>query len=133
MSHTASHLLYLAVGEIRPDAVARTLGCHTRLGSARFDFGVERRITAEEVGRIEALANAYVDRGSPVTTCAHPVHGDVRYWECEGQVIPCGGTHIRSTAPVGHMTVRRKGHSAGKERLSCEFAFAIVDISEFHQ
>jgi len=34
LSHTASHLLYLAVGQVRPDAVEWTLGCHIRLGSA---------------------------------------------------------------------------------------------------
>jgi Ser-tRNA(Ala) deacylase AlaX len=132
-SHTASHLLYLAVGQVRPDAVEWTLGCHIRLGSARFDFGVERRITADEILKIEALANACVDRASSVTTYAHSAHGDVRFWECEQQVIPCGGTHIRNTAPIGRISVRRKGLGSGKERLSCEFPMANVDTTEFHR
>jgi Ser-tRNA(Ala) deacylase AlaX len=131
LSHTASHLLYLAVSDIRPDAVEWTLGCHIRIGSARFDFGVTRRFTSEEVERIEALTNAYVERGSAVLTYAHPAHADVRYWECEQRVIACGGTHIGSTAPIGKISVRRKGLGVGKERLSCAFPGAEVDTSAF--
>jgi Ser-tRNA(Ala) deacylase AlaX len=132
LSHTASHLLYLGVGSVRPDAVAWTLGCHIRPDGARFDFGVDTRFTAQEIDAIEQIANDLVARGSTVRTYAHADHGDARYWQCEDHTMPCGGTHIGNTAPIGRIVVRRKSMGAGKERLSCQFDGARVDIASFH-
>jgi Ser-tRNA(Ala) deacylase AlaX len=132
LSHTASHLLYLGVGATRADALAWTLGCHIRPDAARFDFGVSERFTAEDVQAIERIANAYVTRDAQVSTSSHPEHADVRYWKCEGQTIPCGGTHLSHTAPIGPLAVRRKSMGAGKERLSCQFERAAFDVTRFH-
>jgi alanyl-tRNA synthetase len=132
LSHTASHLVYLGVSEVRPDAVAETLGCHIRIDAGRFDFGVKDRFTLEEVQEIERLANAYVLRRSAVFVYPHERYTDARYWKCEGKVIPCGGTHILSTAPVGLMQIRRKSLGQGKERLSFNFKEAIPDIDVLH-
>jgi Ser-tRNA(Ala) deacylase AlaX len=55
LSHTASHLLYLGVMEVRPDAVAAILGCHIRPDAARFDFGIADRFKSDEVTEIERL------------------------------------------------------------------------------
>jgi len=132
LSHTASHLLYLGVGKIRPDAIAWTLGCHIRPDGARFDFGVGNRFTPDEVQAVEQIANNFVARGSAVTTRAHPDHIDARYWQCEDNLMPCGGTHIGNTALIGWISVRRKSMGAGKERLSCQFDNARFDTASFH-
>jgi alanyl-tRNA synthetase len=132
LSHTASHLLYLGVCKIRPDAVAWTLGCHIRPDGARFDFGVSQRFTPEEVEAIERIANDFVARGNAVLTFAHPEYVDARYWQCEGNVIPCGGTHIDNTAAIGRIAVRRKSMGSGKERLSCQFDEARFDTASFY-
>lgn len=132
LSHTASHLLYLGVANIRPDAVARTLGCHIRVDAARFDFAVESRFQPAELLEIERLANALVASDSRITMRSHPFHRDARYWECEGQVIPCGGTHIESTRSIGPIVVRRKSMGSGKERIACEFSQAALEADVFH-
>ncbi|MGG1948212.1 hypothetical protein AB1286_25965 [Trinickia sp. NRRL B-1857] len=132
LSHTASHLLFLGITDIRPDAILGIIGCHIKVGAARFDFVVENRITLDEVAEIERLANSYVDRGDEVRVYPHPEHLDARYWECEGRVIPCGGTHITSTAPVGRMQVHRKSLGRNKERLSCEFSGSNLDLAVFY-
>lgn len=132
LSHTASHLLYLGVAQVRPDAIDWTLGCHIRPDGARFDFGVEQRFSLDEVRAVEQIANEFVARGNAVLTYAHPEHIDARYWECEAHTMPCGGTHIGNTAPIGRISVRRKSMGAGKERLSCQFEQAAFDIAPFH-
>jgi alanyl-tRNA synthetase len=128
LSHTASHLLYLGIGAVRPDAIAETIGCHIAIDSARFDFWIADRFTPEEIEEIARLANAYIGRNSSVETYAHEAHVDARYWRCEGQVIPCGGTHIASTGPVQHIEVRRKSVGKGKERVSCSFPLSRADL-----
>ncbi|GLQ51646.1 hypothetical protein ACFFJT_15500 [Dyella flava] len=132
LSHTASHLVYLGVSEVRPDAVAGTLGCHIRSDAARFDFAVSSRFLPDELAEIERLANAFVTRNSRIHMYAHAEYRDARYWECEGRVIPCGGTHIDSTTPIGSISVRRKSMGSGKERIACEFAQAMPEIDAFH-
>jgi len=128
LSHTASHLLYLGVMKVRPDAVAATLGCHIRPDAARFDFGIADRFKSDEVIEIERLANAMVSRGSEVRVYAHERYSDARYWECEGKVIPCGGTHIQSTAAIGPILISRKSLGKGKERLAVNFHEAMFDL-----
>ncbi|HVE11392.1 MAG TPA: alanyl-tRNA editing protein [Paraburkholderia sp.] len=128
LSHTASHLLYLGIGAVRPAAIAETIGCHIAIESARFDFWIAERFTPDEIEEISQLANAYIGRNSAVETYAHEAHQDARYWRCEGQVIPCGGTHIASTGWIAQIEVRRKSVGKGKERVSCTFPAARADL-----
>ena len=129
LSHTASHLLFLGITDVRPDAIPGIIGCHIKVNAARFDFVVESRFTLDEVTEIERLANLYVERGSEVKVYPHPEHLDARYWECEGRVIPCGGTHLTSTVPIGRIEVHRKSLGRNKERVSCEFVGSNPDQS----
>jgi Ser-tRNA(Ala) deacylase AlaX len=132
LSHTASHLLYLGVGAVRPAAIAETIGCHIATDSARFDFWIADRFTPEELEEIARLANAYVARNSAVETYPHAAHKDARYWRCEGQVIPCGGTHIASTGLINAIEVRRKSIGKGKERIACTFPLSRADLLVGH-
>lgn len=121
LSHTASHLLYFGIEHVRPDAIAGLLGCHIRTDAARFDFTVTRRFTVDELARIASFANAMVARGSTVSVYSHADYLDARYWECEGHRMPCGGTHLTSTASVGRLRVGRKSLGKGKDRISVTF------------
>lgn len=39
-------------------------------------------------------------------------------WEIEGfSKVPCGGTHVKSTAEVGFVTLKRINIGGGKERI----------------
>lgn len=131
LSHTASHLLYLGIGAHRPDAIGATLGCHIKTDGARFDFSVDSRFMAEEVVAITATANALVERALPIEVFPSQAHPDARLWRCDGQTIPCGGLHLANTAAVGELRVRRKSLGTRKERLSCEFPYAVVDTASY--
>lgn len=133
LSHTASHLVYLGVGKVRPDAVNNTIGCHIKVDGARFDFAVNDRITAEELQQIAEIANGFVHRDSAIIVSAHPDAPDARLWHTEGMTIPCGGTHLDHTAPVGELRIKRKAIGAGKERISCVFPQARPEFSRYHE
>ncbi len=132
LSHSASHLVYLGVQQCRADAVAATLGCHIKVDGARFDFAVKEKLTPLEVEQITRIANDYVAANAAIQTFAHEVHPDLRVWRCEGADIPCGGTHLDATGVIGEILVKRRGMGAGKERLSCEFPSAKIDLSRYH-
>jgi len=132
LSHTASHFLYLGVKLQRPDAVKWTLGCHIKTDGARFDFSVAERFTQDDIVAIQEVANGFVLRGSAVKVYSIDAVPDARYWECESQRIACGGTHLDAAAPVGAMQVKRKCLGKGRERISCEFPQAVIDLDRYH-
>lgn len=132
LSHSASHVLYLAVGMHRPDAVADTLGCHIKVGNARFDFGVERRFSDEDMTNIRDTANELVRRDAAIALTSHPDVPDARTWHCDGHAIPCGGTHIERAGAIGELVVRRKSLGAGKERIACTFPAARIETARYH-
>jgi misacylated tRNA(Ala) deacylase len=114
--HTALHLL---------GAVLRygVTGGNIGADRSRLDFDMEDTVDKEDVAR---RMQAYVDAGHPVgcrwitdaeleaqpelvrTMSVQPPKGAgrVRLLEIEGvDLQPCGGTHLRSTAEVGRVTV----------------------------
>lgn len=133
LSHTASHLLYMAVANVRENAVHNIFGCHIKEGAARFDFCVPERFSSEDLESISEKINVLSVKDLDVSISQHSKFQDVRYWECNGQVIPCGGTHIENTKNIGVLMVKRKGLGSGKERLSCEFPLAEYVTSKFYR
>lgn len=133
LSHTASHLLYVGIATVRPDAVLWTRGCHIKPNGARFDFSVANKFSQDETNEIARIANEMVRRKNAIRLFQNDLEPFARYWECEGHVIPCGGTHIETTAPVGSLVVKRKGLGKGRERLTCEFPEASIFKERFHR
>lgn len=131
LSHTASHVLYMAIGQHRPDAIPGTIGCHIKIDGARFDFSVSERFSANDLENIQTTANQLISNDLPISLSAHPSVPDARLWHCAGQTIPCGGTHLDRTGAVGLLQIKRRGLGSGKERLSCTFPMAQIDISQY--
>jgi alanyl-tRNA synthetase len=101
--------------------VDHVIGCHIQEDQARFDFRVEERFSSAELADIQCVANEYVLRDYPIQIHTHPDEPEARYWVCNGETIPCGGTHISSTALVGSITVQRKNIGKCKDRLVAKF------------
>jgi Ser-tRNA(Ala) deacylase AlaX len=132
ISHTSSHLVFVGVGEVMPEAIKNVKGCHIDESSARFDFYVHRRFTQEDVAKIQDLANSMVKEDLVINTYQHPEEPEAWYWEAKGHVIPCGGTHLRRTSSIGEILVRRKNIGKNVERIIINFPNAVVDESLYH-
>lgn len=132
LSHTASHLVYMAAEQVRPDAVKYTKGCHIKTDSARFDFATSERFTHEQVAEIARRASVLAEADHTIRLYAHPDEPEAIYWECAGEVIPCGGTHLDRTGPVGQILLRRKSLGRGLERLTLTFPDGRIDVSSYH-
>ena len=107
-------------------------GCHITEEYARLDFTLPERFVAEQLVEIEQTINSLVERNLPIRTFAHDDEPEAWYWECDGHIMPCGGTHLESTGPVGRASVKRKNMGKGKERLIVTFPSALIDLSKYH-
>ncbi|MBL8582555.1 MAG: alanine--tRNA ligase [Rhizobiaceae bacterium] len=143
-NHSATHLLHEALREVLGTHVAQkgSLVAPERL---RFDFSHPKPIAADEIERIEALANEIVVQNAAVTTRLMSVDDAIaegamalfgeKYGD-EVRVVAmgtaqhggkagkpysielCGGTHVRATGDIGLVRVVSEGAvAAGVRRL----------------
>lgn len=115
-THSAMHLLYAAVMKLRTEI--RTIGCHIKEDSGRFDFSTNENFTKEECLALEENVNNKIKEGIDIKISTDPRHTDVRYWICGEEVIPCGGTHSDNTKNIPLVTISRKNIGKSKERLN---------------
>ncbi|MGE0751076.1 MAG: alanine--tRNA ligase [Variibacter sp.] len=123
-NHSATHLLHEALRQVLGDHVAQK-GSLVAPDRLRFDFSHPKPISAEELDRVEDIANDIVLQNSPVTTRLMAIedarasgaralfgekYGDEVRVVAMGQgghnalgwsVELCGGTHVRRTGDIG--------------------------------
>jgi alanyl-tRNA synthetase len=140
-NHSATHLLHEALRQVLGDHVAQK-GSMVAPDRLRFDFSHPKPITAEELERVEDIANDIVLQNAPVTTRLMALddarasgaralfgekYGDevrvVAMGEGTGNTLGwsvelCGGTHVKRTGDIGLITgLSDSGVSSGVRRL----------------
>src|SRR5205807_6381358 len=140
-NHSATHLLHEALRQVLGDHVAQK-GSLVAPDRLRFDFSHPKPMTAEEIERVEDLANDFVLQNSPVTTRLMALdearasgaralfgekYGDevrvVAMGEGGGNTLGwsvelCGGTHVRRTGDIGLIAgLTDSGVAAGVRRI----------------
>jgi alanyl-tRNA synthetase len=140
-NHSATHLLHEALRQVLGDHVAQK-GSLVASDRLRFDFSHPKAMSADEIERVEDLANDIVLQNSPVTTRVMAVddaiasgaralfgekYGDevrvVAMGEGGGNTMGwsvelCGGTHVRRTGDIGIISVVGEGGvAAGVRRI----------------
>jgi len=123
--HTATHVIMGAARRILGQHVWQS-GAQKDVESSRLDISHYERLTADEINRIEQLANEAVMRSIPVETSVKPrmeaekqygfrlyqggaVPGkDVRVVRTgDWEVQACGGTHVKNTGEIGLVRILR--------------------------
>ena len=143
-NHSATHLLHEALREVLGTHVAQK-GSLVAPDRLRFDFSHPKPIAADEIERVEAMANEIVVQNAPVVTRLMAVddaraegamalfgekYGDEVRVVSMGKALRgdkagktyslelCGGTHARSTGDIGLVRVVAEGAvAAGVRRL----------------
>lgn len=116
-SHSATHVMYMAVDLIKNNIVNNIIGCHIKPEGGRLDFHTEHRFSQDEIKLIEEKANTIINDNMSITIISDSIYPDVRYWICGDYKIPCGGMHVKSTNEIPLIKISRKSIGAGKERV----------------
>ncbi len=101
------------------------IGAHIGESKARIDFVFDKNISPYFVD-ILAEYNEIIKRDEIIQTGFSDEANQRRFWKIDGFAeVPCGGTHVKSTAEVGFVTLKRKNIGASKERIE----ISLVDDS----
>jgi alanyl-tRNA synthetase len=138
-NHSATHLLHEALRQVLGDHVAQK-GSLVAPDRLRFDFSHPKPMTAEEIERVEGIANDIVLENVPVITRllsrddaiasgARALFGEkygdevrvVAMGEGSGNTMGwsvelCGGTHVKRTGDIGLISVVGESGVAGGVR-----------------
>jgi len=98
-------------------AGVRKVGAHIAETKARIDLAWPENITPW-LPSLSAEAQAIIDADQAIISAFEDEAGERRYWEVPGFArVPCGGTHLRRTAEVGRIRLKRNNIGGGKERI----------------
>lgn len=130
--HTAAHLIFIGVELVRPELIPNVKGCHITEVGARFDFLVDERFTADQVQEIAQAANRLVAERADIDQYPHAEEPEAWYWKLGQHVMPCGGTHLSKTTPVGEIVAQRKNLGKGMERIRLTLTAPAIDTTKYH-
>lgn len=93
------------------------VGAHIAEHKARIDFKSDTNIS-QSFPELLASYNDIIQRDLPIEKDFSDIANQRRYWKIEGFAqVPCGGTHVKSTAEVGFVTLKRDRPGKGIERI----------------
>lgn len=102
------------------------IGAHIAESKSRIDFIYDQNISFI-FESILTEYNVIIASDQPITTGFYDIENQRRFWEIEGfSKVPCGGTHVKSTAEVGYITLKRVNIGGGKERIEIKLVDDIV-------
>jgi len=93
------------------------IGAHISESKSRIDFISDNNISSifEEV---LAEYNEIIKADMPIEKGFTDIETQRRYWKIEGFAeVPCGGTHVQSTAEVGYVSLKRSHPGKSIERI----------------
>ena len=136
--HTATHLLQAALRKVLGDAVEQR-GSDITSERTRFDFLFPRKLTPEELKKIEVLVNYAIEKNFPVTVRELPLEEAKKsgalffykghypesvkvYTVGNGEETLskelCGGPHVSGTGEIGKFKIiKEEASSAGVRRI----------------
>lgn len=134
MGHTATHLLHQALRDVLGNSVFQT-GSNITSDRIRFDFSFDRKLTDEEVTKVQDLVNEKIEKNLPVHFEIMPLkkakglgaiglfnekyEDDVKvYFVGDYSAEFCGGPHVDFTGKLKRFKIiKQEGISAGQRRI----------------
>ncbi|MBS3112754.1 alanine--tRNA ligase [Candidatus Woesearchaeota archaeon] len=131
--HTATHLLNEALRQVLKDSNIKQKGSNITVERLRFDFNFHRKLTKEELNKIEDLVNLKINEAIPVERydmtfeeskkLGAQAEFKTKYNEKVSvykigffSVEVCGGPHVSNTSELGYFKIQKEESSAAGVR-----------------
>ncbi len=115
-SHSAAHLVYLAIMTVYEDLKSITKGCKISTETGRFDFFIEQ-LSPDEMERIQQALDHLLQSEDQIYLSELDNEVECRLWHFAGKTIPCGGTHIEEVRQIGSIKLRKKNLGKTSKRI----------------
>ncbi|MCK4521360.1 MAG: alanine--tRNA ligase, partial [Nanoarchaeota archaeon] len=133
--HTATHLLNQALREVLGKKDIYQRGSNITPERLRFDFNFDRKVTPEELARVEGWVNDRIKEGLPVKkeemtveeakkkgaqgVFEHKYGGKVFVYSIGDKSVEiCAGPHVENTKELGHFKIKKEESiAAGVRRI----------------
>lgn len=124
--HTATHLIHAALRKVLGESVSQK-GSNITSERLRFDFSFDRKLTDEEINKVEKMVNEVIKRGLPVVFEEKSLdeaisEGALHFFaERYGKTVKvytvgdpkgeyfskevCGGPHVKNTKEIGRVKI----------------------------
>jgi len=122
-SHTAAHLVWLALTERFGNLYPVVRGCHIVETQGRFDLLIDRP-SEQDLRDAEGLVYQWVYAQHEIEIVTMPGEPECRIWRSAGRDVPCGGTHLANTRGVGSVRLRVKSKGKSGFRVIYEITEA---------
>lgn len=140
-NHSATHLLHAALKQVL-GADVRQMGSFVGPDYLRFDFNFSRKLTSEELNKIEELVNRWIAMGLTEKTevlaleDAKKTGAEAQFQEKYGDFVRvvsfgdvskefCGGCHVENSAEIGLFSIESEaGIASGVRRIIAITSFA---------
>lgn len=118
--HFAAELVLESIYRLRPGI--EKIGAHIAADKARIDFVSAENFNAL-LPELRANVQALIDAAHPIRSEFSDEQAQRRVWEITGFArVACGGTHLKNSAEVGPLTLKRNNIGKGKERVEIYLA-----------
>ncbi|OGC46522.1 hypothetical protein A2V49_00540 [candidate division WWE3 bacterium RBG_19FT_COMBO_34_6] len=127
--HTATHLLHMALRKVLGDQIVQH-GSNITGERLRFDFNHDKKLSKEEIKKVEDLVNKIIEAGIPVNFEILPkeealksgaIHAFNEKYPDQVKVYFigknikeahskefCGGPHVKNTSEIGHIEIYKQ-------------------------
>jgi len=113
-SHIMEHYLWMHLG------YAERTGSFVDDKKDRADYLYEERLDPVKLKKAEEDTNTFLSEGHPVSITVD--ESGIRNWVCGPVEMHCAGAHVRNTAEIGIVRLKRKNPGRGVERVETSLA-----------
>lgn len=109
------------------------VGAHIAETKSRIDF-ISPQSIAPQLPEILEKYNQIITDNRPIIKDYSDIETQRRFWKIDGFAqVPCGGTHVNSTAEVGFVTLKREHPGKSIERIEIRLVNdAAAPCKDFH-
>lgn len=143
-NHSATHLLHAALKDVLKTPIEQK-GSLVNSEYLRFDFGFNRKLTDDELYKVEKLVNEEIIKDIEEKTEVLPLEeakktgAEMEFTEKYGDTVRvvsfgdfskefCGGTHVKRTSEIGLFVIKEEnGIAAGVRRIT-----AFTSLGAYH-
>ena len=113
--HFAAEVVLELVCQQFPEVIK--VGAHIAQEKSRIDFAWDKNILPF-IPALQQDAQSIIDSNQTIISAFSDEANERRYWKInEFSQVPCGGTHIKRTAEMGTIRLKRVNPGKGKERI----------------